>query len=135
MRTGRIFTGNYLKEIMERKPSMSKVDYNDLLWDKLEDEFEEYRAALKSRPADTVIDSSYETAIRAEFLAMLKYTELSQKEAKALYFQHHPLEMLYEQWLRDEYSLWDTLLYTLEDTVVKAVNEMRFAKRERSSGQ
>ena len=67
------------------------VDYNDLLYEKAQKEYDDLIAELKELPSEQVIERAYEKVIKENILCILEDSQRDQKEAKALYLEKYPL--------------------------------------------
>ena len=72
------------------------VDYNDLLYEKMQQEYDAFIAGLKLMSSEQVIDSAYEKVIKSDILIECENGRLEQKEAKALYLEKYPLDRIYQ---------------------------------------
>ena len=66
------------------------VDYNDLLYEKAQKEYDDLIAELKELPSEQVIERAYEKVIKENILCILEDSQRDQKEAKALYLEKYP---------------------------------------------
>ena len=58
------------------------VDYNDLLYEKAQKEYDDLIAELKELPSEQVIERAYEKVIKENILCILEDSQRDQKEAK-----------------------------------------------------
>ena len=80
------------------------VDYNDLLYEKAQKEYDDLIAELKELPSEQVIERAYEKVIKENILCILEDSQRDQKEAKALYLEKYPLDRAYQDWLKSDVS-------------------------------
>ena len=106
------------------------VDYNKLLYEKVQQEYNEYLADLKKLPPEKIIEQSYQKTIKEDMVTLCGETERPQSEAKALYLLRYPLEEIYQQWLDTDVSYMDMLRDSIDDRAKSAVKEMREKQRE-----
>ncbi len=83
---------------------MNETDYNDLLYEKMQQEYDAFIAGLKLMSNEQVIDSAYEKVIKSDILIECENGRLDQKEAKALYLEKYPLDRIYQDWLKSDVS-------------------------------
>lgn len=102
-----------------------KKDYNELLYNKMKLEYDEFISGLSQMTPKEIIDHSYEKVFKEELVIMCESEERSQEEAKALYKLDRPLEALYQEWLHNEYTYMDMVKDTIDDRAKSAVKEMK----------
>ena len=110
-----------------------KKDYNQLLYDKMKSEYDEFISDLSTKSPKEIIDHSYEKVFKEELLIICESSDRTQEEAKALYQQKRPLDFLYQEWLHNEYSYMDMVRDTVDDgakSAVKAMKEFSNALKE-----
>ena len=98
------------------------VNYNELLYEKLEKEYNIFISHMKLHTPERVIDYAYEITFKKEFLSHFEFSELPQSHAKALYDLKYPLNELYRQWLSNDLSLTDLIDATVETTIQAILN-------------
>lgn len=106
------------------------VDYNDLLYEKAQKEYDDLIAELKELPSEQVIERAYEKVIKENILCILEDSQRDQKEAKALYLEKYPLDRAYQDWLKSDVSGTAMLRYSIDDTAKDVVKERREKQRE-----
>lgn len=106
------------------------VDYNDLLYEKAQKEYDDLIAELKELPSEQVIERAYEKVIKENILCILEESQRDQKEAKALYLEKYPLDRVYQDWLKSDVSETAMLRDSIDDTAKDAVKERREKQRE-----
>lgn len=105
---------------------MMKKDYNQLLREKVQIEYDEFIKKLKNLTVEEVIDFAYEKAIKEELLNVCLNTERTQEEANALYSLRYTLGEMYEKWLNmDDSSYDESLNYCIENCANKAIRRLR----------
>ena len=118
------YTEEELEEKM-KKGIISLEEYDDLVGDKMREEiikkawkeYDEYKAKLLELPKEVIIESSYETAVKREFVDELQFTNLSIDETKALVEKDHLLNFLYNDWLDYDCGLYESLTGSFEISV------------------
>ena len=106
------------------------VDYNDLLYEKAQKEYDDLIAELKELPSEQVIERAYEKVIKENILCILEESHRDQKEAKALYLEKYPLDRIYQDWLKSDVSYMGMIRDTIDDSAKDAVKEHRAKQRE-----
>ena len=106
------------------------VDYNDLLYEKAQKEYDDLIAELKELPSEQVIERAYEKVIKENILCILEDSQRDQKEAKALYLEKYPLDRAYQDWLKSDVSETAMLRDSIDDTSIDALKERREIQRE-----
>lgn len=100
------------------------VDYNELLYEKLAKEHNDFVESLKSKPPEEIIKASYEKVMKDDLLSVFEYADFPQSRAKALYKLDKPLDALYQEWLHNDMSYMDMLRDTAENRMESAFKEM-----------
>lgn len=109
---------------------MGETDYNALLYEKMQAEYDAFIEELKTQPADQIIEKSYEKVIKEDMVSICESADFDRKEAKALYLEKYPLDRMYQDWLENDMSYMDTLRDTIDDTAKSAARERREMNRE-----
>ena len=109
---------------------MNETDYNDLLYEKAQKEYDDLIAELKELPSEQVIERAYEKVIKENILCILEDSQRDQKEAKALYLEKYPLDRAYQDWLKSDVSETAMLRDSVDDTSIDALKERREIQRE-----
>lgn len=106
------------------------VDYNALLYEKMQAEYTEFLNRLKKMPTEEVVEKAYEKVIKEDLVACVESGDLEPNQAKALYSKKYPLDYCYQEWLDNDCSHMDMLRDTIEDASQKTVKEMKSKSRE-----
>ena len=106
------------------------VDYNTLLYEKAEKEFQEYKNDLMQMDKEDIFEHSYETEIKQDLLCTFENEELTQTEAKSLYRLQNPLDSCYQEWLQNDRSIMEDLRDTVDDRAKSAIKEMNAKEKE-----
>ena len=106
------------------------VDYNALLSEKVQNEYNIFLAGLKEMPVERVIESSYEKVFKEDLVICIENGHLEPTEAKALYKQKYPLDYCYVKWRDTDCSYMDMLRDTIDEAAKDAVKEMKAKSRE-----
>jgi len=120
----KVYTEEELEEKM-KKGIISLEEYNDLVGDRLteilirkvKDEYADYLNELIEMSKEVIIDKSYETAVKQEFIDELQYSDLYVDEKKALMNRDHLLDEFYNDWLDNDTGLYEALDNSFDETV------------------
>ena len=99
------------------------TDYNELLYEKMHSEYDEYCSSLLELTPQEIMDHSYETAIKSEVLSVVEGSPLTQKEAKALCKLKYPLGEIYHSWLKNDRSIEEPITDTISDRAKKEIGK------------
>jgi len=109
---------------------MGETDYNTLLYEKVQSEYDSFVDELKTKPVEEVIEKAYEKVIKEEMTCICEFANYEQKEAKALYLEKYPLDRMYQDWLKSDVSYMDMLRDSVDDSAKTALMERRENARE-----
>lgn len=105
-------------------------DYNKLLYDKVQAEYDAFEESLKQMTPEEIIGKAYQKVFKEELLNGIDISNLTQSEAKALYLESNTLDRLYRDWLDSNHSYMDILRDSIDDSAKNAVKEMKNRHRE-----
>lgn len=108
---------------------MMNTNYNQLLFEKCQKEYDDFIANLKTLPIEKVIDKSYEKVLKEDFLSCISELNLDENNAKALYLKKYPLDFVYEEWMDNDVTLMEDLRDTLYYAGDKAHKELKTNNR------
>lgn len=97
------------------------VDYNDLLFIKMQHEYIVFLDDLKELPVAEALERSYEKTIKQELLYMCEETDLPQEQAKVLYEMKKPLDGIYQDWLKSDKHIRESLDGAFSNTANKEI--------------
>jgi len=100
-----------------------KKDYNRLLYEKMEKEYEEYVSTVKDMSVDQIIINAYEITTKEDILMMFFDSERPDKEAKAMLSLKKPLDYLYQRWLKTDSSQMEALWYSVNDAIDRIIKD------------
>lgn len=106
------------------------VDYNELLYEKVQTEYDTFIEEIKQLPPEQIVEKSYQKAIKEDLVLICRETERPQKEAKALYLLKAPLEEMYQEWLDTDVDYMDMLRDCIDERAKSAVKELKDKQRE-----
>ena len=106
------------------------VDYNELLYEKLQAEYNAYIESLKQMTPEQVIENAYQKVFKEDLIIAFENANLEPLEAKALYLEKYPLDKLYQDWLDSDASYMDMLRDCVSETAKDLAKELKEKKRE-----
>lgn len=106
------------------------VDYNVLLYEKVQAEYDAFIEELKRMTPEQVIDRAYEKVTKENMVMVIQENNLELSEAKALCREKYPLDRMYQEWLDTDVSEMQMLKDSIDDTAKKAVKEMKEKQKE-----
>lgn len=106
------------------------VDYNALLCDKVQTEYDEFIDGLKKMPGAKVLEHAYEKVFKEDLVVCLEECQFAPTEAKALYLKKNPLDYCYREWLDKDCSYMDMLRDTVTEAAENAFKELKAKSRE-----
>lgn len=89
--------------------------------EKLQKEYDNFIERLKLLPPERIIESSYEKVFKEELMTTVQYKDLSRVEIIALLKLDHPLDSLYQEWLKNDFSYLPLLEDTVNDHTKKVI--------------
>lgn len=109
---------------------MGARDYNALLYEKVQAEYDTFIGELKAKPAEEVLERAYEKVFKEEMVGICEFADFDRKEAKAMYLEKYPLDRMYQDWLKSDVSYMDMLRDSVDDSLKAAAAERREKQRE-----
>lgn len=109
---------------------MGERDYNALLYEKVQAEYDAFIEELKAEPAENAIKKAYEKVFKEEMVGICEFADFDRKEAKAMYLEKYPLDRMYRDWLKSDVSYMDMLRDSVDDSLKTAAAERRDKQRE-----
>ncbi len=106
------------------------VDYNELLYEKVQVEYDAFIEELKRMTPEQIIEKSYEKVTKENMVTIIQEENLTPAEAKALCREKYPLDRMYQEWLDTDVSEMQMLKDSIDDTAKKAVKEMKEKQKE-----
>lgn len=106
------------------------VDYNELLYEKVQAEYDAFIEELKRMTPEQVIDKAYQKVVKENMVMAIQDMELTPSEAKALCREKYPLDRMYQEWLDTDVSGMQMLKDSIDDTAKQAVKEMKEKHRD-----
>ena len=95
------------------------VDYNDLLFAKMQHEYVVFLDDIKELSTEEAIERSYEKTIKQELVFLCESQELPQEQAKVLFEMENTLDGVYQKWLKKDSGIHEVLKDTLVETAQK----------------
>jgi len=103
---------------------MEKITNLKRLYEKLQREYQRYIEELKKLPVEKIIEKSYETTCKEEFVEMFTSEyRYNDREIMALMKINNTLEYLYQDWLKSDGGLHEPLEESIENSIAKAITE------------
>ena len=94
------------------------MNYSDKLLQKLEEELKEFKSYIKEQGVDFAIDKAYELTIKQEIIDSIIYDRtLSEKEIEILLKCDNVLDQCYDEWLKSDGNIRDTLNFVVDERV------------------
>ena len=106
------------------------VDYNELLYEKVQSEYDAFIEELKRMTPEQVINKAYEKVTKENMVTIIQEENLTPAEAKALNREKYPLDRMYQEWLDTDVSEMQMLKDSIDDTAKQAVKEMKEKQKE-----
>lgn len=106
------------------------VGHNELLYEKVQAEYDAFIEELKQMTPEQVIDRAYEKVTKENMVTIIREENLTPAEAKALNREKYPLDRMYQEWLDTDVSEMQMLKDSIDDTAKKAVKEMKEKQKE-----
>lgn len=106
------------------------VDYNELLYEKVQVEYDAFIEELKRMTPEQIIEKSYEKVTKENMVTIIQEENLTPAKAKALCREKYPLDRMYQEWLDTDVSEMQMLKDSIDDTAKKAVKEMKEKQKE-----
>ena len=106
---------------------MSETDYNTLLYEKVQAEYDSFIDELKTKPVDEVVEKAYEKVMKEELVSMFypEYEKYDISDIKALNKCEKPLEELYQGWMDFDGGIHESLEYSIDDTIETLKREQK----------
>ena len=109
---------------------MSEPNYNELLYEKVQAEYDAFIEELKRMTPEQVIEKAYEKVTKESMVTIIQEETLTPAEAKALCREKYPLDRMYQEWLDTDVSEMQMLKDSIDDTAKQAVKEMKEKQKE-----
>lgn len=110
----------------------NKIDIsNEMLYEKISNEYNNYLNDLKTKDIDYIIGKSYETSIKEGIVELFdpSINDRDIEEVQTLFGEKNLLNFLYDSWLKNDYSisemLEESLWYDIETLKEKYESENR----------
>ena len=104
---------------------------NQRLYDKMSREYSGFIDRVKLLPPEQILDRAFEKVSKEDILCSLEGEGMEYDQAKALCRLEHPLEELYQQWLKTDSSYMESLRETMEERAGSAVIETKKAAKSK----
>lgn len=123
MRNSKLFKEYGTKDVQayehSKKAQQENInfDINKALEDKLDREFKEFCKELMKKDKSVILERAYEITVKEELKEELKNMSLHMAEKEMLFLQDDILNECYQEWLKCDASLGESLRECLGDTV------------------
>lgn len=110
-----------------------EIKVREQLYNKLNEEYNQFINYLKEQIPDKILDKAYEKVMKEETLAMF-YPDSNKfdiEQIKALIKTEAPLDELYQGWMRSDVNLNELYEDNIYDTLDMLVEEQRKNKKEK----
>lgn len=95
------------------------TDYVELLYEKVQAEYDNFIEELKRMTPEQVIEKAYEKVAKENMVMAIQDKELTPSEAKALCREKYPLDRMYREWLDTDVSEMQMLKDSIDETAKK----------------
>ena len=102
---------------------MTNEELNNALYEKMRDEFVEYKADLLSMPADKILEQAYTYAVKQDIVSEMEEVILSDKRCKALLSEENTLDKVFSFWENYESEYMDHIYDMIEHTADEKIRE------------
>ncbi len=111
----------------------NEMKIREEVYNKMEQEYNNYIENLKLKTPDEIIKSSYEKVMKEEILGDFypEYEHYDMKKIKALNKCKEPLEELYQGWMDCDAGIHQVLEDSTYDTLDRLVEEQKEKKKTR----
>ena len=92
-----------------------KKQLSQRLYDRAIQELDAYIADLKTQPPERIIDRAYQLSTMQDMVMVLESSDIPANKLEVLAALEHPLEVLYDDWLRRDDSHMEDLHRSMED--------------------
>ena len=109
----------------------------DKLYEKMSEEYTQFKEDLRSRTPDEIMDKAYELVFKEDILSCFEYRDLDDSTIEALMTLERPLGSLYREWLDADASYMDMLEQCIDNLVyeIEAREESRKAPTKKPTLQ
>lgn len=109
----------YLHDYNEKGDAIMPTDYVELLYEKVQAEYDNFIEELKRMTPEQVIEKAYEKVAKENMVMAIQDKELTPSEAKALCREKYPLDRMYREWLDTDVSEMQMLKDSIDETAKK----------------
>ena len=108
---------------------MSKIEeISTALYEKMSKELENFIKELQQSTPEIIIENAYELIIREDILLSVEGNEIPLSKTKQLLKLEKPLDSIYQEWLRNDYSHMDMI----EDTINDFAGELKMQAKKKN---
>lgn len=106
---------------------MNNADIRERLYDKIQNEYEEYINYLKKLPPSEIISQAYKKVVYEDLLAIFEYENIydtfSEEQMLKLLELNNPLYECYDKWMDTDYSHMEDMRYTVLNFADELIEE------------
>ena len=102
----------------ENTEELSKIDLDEILDKKLNDEIKEFKRFLSKLSKEEIMVNSYELVCKIEIKEMLNRMNLTDAEKEMLFMQDKVLDSFYWDWLEQDISLGESMENGIEESLI-----------------
>lgn len=112
---------------------MEDMTIRENLYDKMQQEYNNFIENLKQQPPEKIVDSAYQKVIKEELLGYFypEYEHYDIDKIKALSKTKEPLEELYQGWMDCDAGIHQVL----EDSIYDTLDEIQTEQKQKNKVQ
>lgn len=102
----------------------------DTVYERMESEFNTMCDQLLTSAPQEIIDNAYQIVIMQDILLVMENNDLSESQLGILSELEHPLDTLYQDWIRKDYSHMEQLRICVadySDSILKQQVELKYS--------
>ena len=115
--------------------TLSVLELNDRLCERMSDEFAVFREELRKMSVDDVLKHAYKYVICSDILIEMEVGCLSPEKIRALLRSPHSLQDVYDIWLDTETDYMENILNAIENTADSIINAEKLNKKMNEAHQ
>lgn len=102
---------------------MSKEELNFDLFARMSEELRMFYEWLKTQPVDSIINHSYEYAVKTDILSGMESLDLTEERARALLSLDNPLDAIFRAYDNQGLTLIDLMMETVENQADEIIDQ------------
>ena len=111
---------------------MCKKEYTAMLAEKVQAEYDDFIAEIKTKSADEIIESVYQIVTKDEITTFCRECEpkLEEKQFKALLSSRNTLHEIFEQWCKlEELHGLEDIVVAIEETADRILGALQHSEK------